>query len=255
MKRLGLLGGMSWESSAVYYRLINEAVRDRVGGLHSADLVLRSIDFAEIEAMQREGEWQMAGERLAREAGVLAGAGAELLVLCTNTLHKVIDTITSRVDIPFVHIADASGEAVGAAGLHTVGLLGSAYTMEEDFYTGRLQDRHGLTVLIPDHDDRRVVDDIIFRELCLGEIREASREAYRRVVTDLVQRGAEGILLGCTEIGLLLRPDDAHVPLFDTARIHAARAVDLALQTPAGAARSSHAGTGPVDLRTESPGH
>ena len=240
MKRLGLLGGMSWESSAVYYRLINEAVRDRLGGLHSADLVLRSIDFAEIDAMQREGEWQMAGERLAHEAGLLAWAGAELLVLCTNTLHKVIDTITSRVDIPLLHIADASGEAMGAAGLHTVGLLGSAYTMEEDFYTGRLRERHGLTVLIPDHDDRRVVDDIIYQELCLGEFRGESREAYRRVVTALVRRGAEGILLGCTEIGLLLRPGDADVPLFDTARLHAERAVELALQTPAGVASSAH---------------
>jgi aspartate racemase len=239
MRRLGLLGGMSWESSAVYYRLINEAVRDRLGGLHSADLVLRSIDFAEIEAMQREGEWQMAGERLAHDAGLLVGAGAELLVLCTNTLHKVIDTITSRVDIPLLHIADASGEAMGAAGLQSVGLLGSAYTMEQDFYTGRLRDEYGLKVLIPDHDDRRVVDDIIYQELCRGELRDESRDAYRRVVTTLVRRGAEGILLGCTEIGLLLRPDDADVPLFDTARLHAQRAVELALQTPAGAARSA----------------
>ena len=240
MKRLGLLGGMSWESTAAYYRLVNEAVRDRLGGLHSADLVLRSIDFAEIEAMQQKGQWQMAGDRLAQEAGLLAGAGAELLLLCTNTLHKVIDTITSRVDIPFLHIADASGEAMCAAGLDKVGLLGSAYTMEQDFYTGHLRDQHGLTVLIPDHDDRQVVDDIIYRELCLGEVRQASRDAYRRVVTALVQRGAEGILLGCTEIGLLLRPGDADVPLFDTARLHAERAVELALRAPSGAAGPAH---------------
>jgi aspartate racemase len=239
MKRLGLLGGMSWESSSVYYRLINETVRDRLGGLHSADLVLRSIDFSEIEAMQRKGEWQMAGERLALEARLLAEAGAELLILCTNTLHSVVDTITSRVDIPLVHIADASGEALRAAGLHTVGLLGSAYTMEQDFYTGRLRDRHGLTVLTPDRNDRRVVNEIIYQQLCLGEIREESREAYRRVVTALVQRGAQGILLGCTEIGLLLRPGDTDVPLFDTARLHVERAVELALQAPAGAAQSA----------------
>ncbi|MGN6170881.1 MAG: aspartate/glutamate racemase family protein [Solirubrobacteraceae bacterium] len=237
MKRLGLLGGMSWESSAHYYRLINEAVRDRLGGLHSADLVLRSIDFAEIEEMQRRGQWRGAGERLALEAGLLQAAGAELLVLCTNTLHKVVDTITARVDIPLLHIADASAEVLRAEGLHTVGLLGSAYTMEQDFYSGRLRDQHGLTVLIPDDDDRRIVNDIIFQELCLGVMKQESRDAYRRVVTALVQRGAEGVLLGCTEIGLLLRPGDMDVALFDTARLHAERAVALALEVPAGVAR------------------
>ncbi|MGN6452383.1 MAG: aspartate/glutamate racemase family protein, partial [Steroidobacteraceae bacterium] len=211
MKRLGLLGGMSWESSAHYYRLINEAVRDRLGGLHSADLVLRSIDFAEIEEMQRRGQWRGAGERLALEAGLLQAAGAELLVLCTNTLHKVVDTITARVDIPLLHIADASAEVLRAEGLHTVGLLGSAYTMEQDFYSGRLRDQHGLTVLIPDDDDRRLVNDIIFQQLCLGVMKQESRDAYRRVITALVQRGAEGVLLGCTEIGLLLRPGDMDV--------------------------------------------
>jgi aspartate racemase len=230
MKRLGLLGGMSWESSAEYYRLINEAVRDRLGGLHSADLVLRSIDFAEIEEMQRRAEWGAAGERLALEARLLAEAGAELLILCTNTLHKVVDTITERVHIPLLHIADASAEALRAAGLHTVGLLGSAYTMEQDFYKGRLRDRHGLTVFVPDDGDRRLVNDIIFQQLCLGVIEEESRETYRRVIAGLAQRGAEGILLGCTEIGLLIRPGDADVPLFDSARLHAERAVDLALE-------------------------
>ncbi len=241
MKRLGLLGGMSWQSSAEYYRLINEAVSDRLGGLHSADLVLRSIDFAEIEQMQRDGEWQRAGERLALEASLLVKAGAELLVLCTNTLHKVVETITSQLDVPLLHIADASAEAVRGAGLRSVGLLGSAYTMEEDFYTRPLRDRHGFTVLTPDESDRRVVNDVIYRELCLGVIREDSRKAYRRVIAGLVQRGAEGILLGCTEIGLLLRPGDADVPLFDTARLHAERAADLALEPSAGAAESARA--------------
>jgi aspartate racemase len=239
MKRLGLLGGMSWESSAEYYRLINEAVRNRLGGLHSANLLLRSIDFAEIEEMQRRGEWRVAGERLALEACLLAQAGAELLVLCTNTLHKVVDMITERVDIPLLHIADASAEALRAAGLHTVGLLGSAYTMEQDFYRGRLRDRHGLTVLIPDDDDRRMVNDIIYQQLCLGAIKEESRDAYRRVIAALAQRGAEGILLGCTEIGLLVRAGDTDVPLFDSARLHAERAVELALESSAGVAQSA----------------
>lgn len=229
MKRIGLLGGMSWESSVQYYRLMNEAVRDRLGGLHSADCLLRSIDFAEIEELQREGRWDEAGRRLASEAQSLANAGAELIVLCTNTMHKVADAITGAVDVPFVHIADTTAHAVRAHRLSTVGLLATAYTMEQDFYTGRLRDRHGLSVLVPGPSDRRLVHAVIYHELCRGVIDEQSRAQYRRIMRDLADRGAEGILLGCTEIDLLVRPADSPVPVFDTTRLHVEHAVELAL--------------------------
>jgi aspartate racemase len=228
VKRIGLLGGMSWESSIEYYRLVNEIMRDRLGGLHSADCLLRSVDFAEIELLQREGRWEEAGERLAAEAGALAAAGAELLVLCTNTMHKVADQITDAVAIPFVHIADTTAHAVRAAGLQTVGLLATGYTMEQDFYVGRLRDMHGLEVLVPGDGDRRIVHDVIYDELCVGVVRDESREQYRRIMGELAQRGAQGILLGCTEIDLLVGPQDAPVPVFDTTRLHAERAVELA---------------------------
>jgi aspartate racemase len=228
VKRIGLLGGMSWESSIEYYRLVNEITRDRRGGLHSADCLLRSVDFAEIELLQREGRWDEAGERLAAEARALAAAGAELLVLCTNTMHKVADQITDAVDIPFVHIADTTAHAVRAAGLQTVGLLATGYTMEQDFYVGRLRDMHGLEVLVPGDGDRRIVHDVIYDELCVGVIRDESREQYRRIMAELAQRGAQGILLGCTEIDLLVGPQDAPVGVFDTTRLHAERAVELA---------------------------
>ena len=229
MKRIGLLGGMSWESSAEYYRLVNEATRDRLGGLHSADCLLRSVDFTEIEALQREGRWDEAGARLAAEAAGLAAAGAELLVLCTNTMHKVADAITDAVDVPFVHIADTTAEAVRARGLHTVGLLATAYTMEQDFYVGRLRDLHGLEVLVPDDADRAIVHRVIYEELCVGVIEDGSRAEYRRIMAALAERGAEAILLGCTEIDLLVGPEDSPVPVFDTTRLHAERAVELAL--------------------------
>ena len=229
MKRIGLLGGMSWESSAEYYRLVNEATRDRLGGLHSADCLLRSVDFAEIEQLQRLGEWDAAGRRLAAEAGALVAGGAELLVLCTNTMHKVAGAIADAVDVPFVHIADTTAEAVSAQGLATVGLLATAYTMEQDFYVGRLRDDHGLDVLVPAEADRRVVHDVIYDELCVGVIDDRSRDEYRRIMRALADRGAEGILLGCTEIDLLVGPGDSPVPMFDTTRLHAERAVDLAL--------------------------
>jgi aspartate racemase len=228
VKRIGLLGGMSWESSIEYYRLVNEITRDRRGGLHSADCLLRSVDFAEIELLQREGRWDEAGARLATEARALAAAGAELLVLCTNTMHKVADQITDAVDIPFVHIADTTAHAVRAAGLQTVGLLATGYTMEQDFYVGRLRDMHGLEVLVPGDGDRRIVHDVIYDELCVGVIRDESREQYRRIMGELAQRGAQGILLGCTEIDLLVGPQDAPVGVFDTTRLHAERAVELA---------------------------
>ena len=229
MKRIGLLGGMSWESSAEYYRLVNQATRDRLGGLHSADCLLRSVDFTEIEELQRTGDWAQAGDRLAREAAALQAAGAELLVLCTNTMHKLADAITAAVEIPFLHIADTTAHAVRAMELSTVGLLATAYTMEQDFYTGRLRDEHGLTVLIPDAPDRRLVHDVIYDELCQGIVNDRSRAEYRRIMRDLADRGAEGILLGCTEIDLLVGPADSPVPVFDTTRLHAERAVELSL--------------------------
>ena len=229
MKRIGLLGGMSWESSSEYYRLVNEIVRERLGGLSSADCVLRSIDFAPMELLQREGRWDEAAERLAAEARGLEAAGAELIVLCTNTMHKVADALAASVEVPFVHIADTTAHAVRGAGLETVGLLATAYTMEQDFYVGRLRERHSLTVLVPEAADRRIVHDVIYDELCVGVVNDASREHYRRIMGELVERGAQGILLGCTEIDLLVGPGDATVPVFDTTALHARAAVDLAL--------------------------
>lgn len=229
MKRIGLLGGMSWESSAEYYRLINEATRERLGGLHSADCLLRSVDFAEIEQLQRDGAWDQAGERLAAEASALVAGGAEMLVLCTNTMHKVADAIADVVDVPFIHIADTTAHAVRACGMSRVGLIATAYTMEHDFYVGRLRDLHDLTVLVPDEPDRRLVHDVIYNELCVGVMRDESREEYRRIMRALADMGAQAILFGCTEIDLLVGPDDSPLPVFDTTRLHAEHAVELAL--------------------------
>ena len=220
---------MSWESSIEYYRLINELVRDRLGGLHSADCLLRSVDFAPVEAMQREDRWDDAAALLAAEARALQDAGAELLVLCTNTMHKLADEITEAVDIPFVHIGDATAAAVKQAQLDSVGLLATAYTMEQDFYVGRLRDRHGLTVLTPNDADRRIVHDVIYDELCVGVVNDTSRDEYRRIMRDLADRGAQGILLGCTEIDLLVGAADSPVRIFDTTALHVRAAVDLAL--------------------------
>jgi aspartate racemase len=220
---------MSWESSAVYYRLVNEIVRDRLGGLHSAPCVLHSVDFAPVETMQREGRWDDAAALLAGAAQSLEAGGAELLVLCTNTMHRLADDVAGAVEIPYVHIADATAAAVRAAGHERVGLLATAYTMEQDFYVGRLRDRHGLDVLVPDDVQRAEVHRVIYEELCVGKVLDASRDAYRAVMRSLAGRGAEAILLGCTEIDLLVGPGDAPVALFDTTRIHAERAVELAL--------------------------
>jgi aspartate racemase len=242
MRRIGLLGGMSWESSIEYYRLVNEAVRDRLGGLHSADCLLRSVDFVTIEELQRTARWDEAGALLAREAQALVAAGAGLIVLCTNTMHRVADQIVAAIDVPFVHIADTTAHAVRTARLGSVGLLATAYTMEQDFYVGRLRERHGLTVLVPDAADRRIVHDVIYQELCVGRVLDASRHEYRRIMRGLAERGAEGILLGCTEIDLLVGPEDSPVPVFDTTRLHAERAVELALaETGSAAAMSSGA--------------
>jgi aspartate racemase len=229
VKTLGLLGGMSWESTQTYYRLVNEGVRDRLGGLHSAQLVLHSVDFEPIERLQRAARWDEAGAVLARAARGLETAGAEGLVLCTNTMHKVAPAIEAAVGIPLLHIADATGTAVTAAGHSTVGLLGTRFTMVEDFYRGRLGERFGLDVVVPDEAGRDVVDRVIFDELCVGRVVEASRARYRDTIRDLAARGAEAVILGCTEISLLVGAPDSPVPLFDTTALHAAAAVAWAL--------------------------
>lgn len=228
MKRIGLLGGMSWESTIEYYRLVNELVAERLGGLHSADCLLRSVDFADIEVLQREDRWDEAGEILADEAQALQAAGTELLVLCTNTMHRLAPQITAAISIPFVHIADTTADAVRAAGLTRVGLLATAYTMEQEFYVGRLRE-HGLDVVVPDAPDRRIVHDVIYEELCLGVVRDESRDEYRRIMRALASEGAQGILLGCTEIDLLVGAADSPVPVFDTTRLHAERAVEISV--------------------------
>jgi aspartate racemase len=223
-----MLGGMSWESSAEYYRLANQMVRDRLGGLHSARLLLSSVDFAEIERLQVSGDWDEAGRLLAAEAGRLQAGGAELLVLCTNTMHKVAETIEVAVSIPLLHLADITAAAVNAAGVSAVGLLATAFTMEQDFYRDRLASQ-GLHVLVPEAEDRAEVHRIIYDELCRGVVTESSRRAYREVISRLVGTGAEGIILGCTEIELLIGDDDSPVPVFPTTRLHVAAAVEASL--------------------------
>lgn len=225
---IGMLGGMSWESSAQYYRLANELVRERLGGLHSARCVLLSVDFAEVEELQTGGRWDEAGTLLARAARQLETAGADLLVLCTNTMHKVSEQVQAAITIPLLHLADATAAAVQAAGVGTVGLLGTAFTMEQDFYRDRLAS-HGLTVLVPDAQDRAVVHEVIYNELCRGVVTEASRRAYRAVMDRLAVMGAQGVVLGCTEIELLIGPTDSPVPVFPTTRLHVEAAVDQAV--------------------------
>ncbi|MCU1685875.1 MAG: racemase [Amycolatopsis sp.] len=228
MRTIGMLGGMSWESSAEYYRLANELVREKLGGLHSARCVLHSVDFADVERLQVAGRWDAAGYLLAEAARGLQAAGADLLVLCTNTMHKVADQVQAAVEIPLLHLGDATAAAVLGEGLATVGLLGTAFTMEQDFYRDRLAG-HGLKVLIPEAQDRAVVHRVIYEELCLGVVRESSRDAYRAVIGRLVDAGARGVILGCTEIELLIRPEDSPVPVFPTTRLHVEAAVERAL--------------------------
>jgi aspartate racemase len=229
MKTIGMLGGMSWESSIAYERIINEEVRRRLGGVHSAELLIRSYDFAVVEQLQAAGEWERAGRLLADGARALAAAGAEVLVLCTNTMHEVADLIEAATAVPFLHIADVTARAVRAAGVARPGLLGTRYTMERDFYTGRLQRAHGLDVLVPAEPDRTVVHRVIFDELVRGIVTDASRDACLQVIGRLRQRGADGIIAGCTEIELLVGPGDVGLPYFPTTRLHALAAVDLAL--------------------------
>ncbi|MFD2370680.1 aspartate/glutamate racemase family protein [Brevibacillus sp. GCM10020057] len=229
MKTIGLIGGMSWESSRVYYQLVNEGVRDRLGGLHSAKCLLYSVDFAEIEELQHAGKWAEAGEHMADAARRLEAAGAELIVLCTNTMHKLAPAITGATRLPFLHIADATAAKIKADGYQRVGLLATRFTMEQDFYTGRLRDVHGLEVLLPDEQGRQTVHAIIYEELCRGIVREESKQAYRRIISGLVEAGAQAIILGCTEIGLLIAQADCPVPVYDTTEIHAIAAVEAAL--------------------------
>ena len=229
MKRIGLIGGMSWESSAEYYRLVNATVKEKLGGLHSADCVMVSVDFDEIEALQREARWTEAAELMVAAARALEAAGADFVLLCTNTMHKVADAIQAAITIPFIHIADPTAEAIKAAGLDTVGLLGTRFTMEEDFYTGRLVEKHGLRVILPSQADRAIVHRVIYEELVLGILRDDSREQYVRIMRDMVERGAQGVILGCTEIGLLVSAADSTAPLFDTTRLHALAGVEAAL--------------------------
>lgn len=229
MKTMGLIGGMSWQSTLPYYREINERVAQRLGGLHSARLLLYSVDFHDIERLQHAGEWQQAGVLLAAAARSLETGGAEFLVLCTNTMHKVAAQIEAAVTVPLLHIADATAARIRAVGLDRVGLLATAFTMEQDFYRGRLHERHGIDVIVPDAGERERVHRVIYDELCLGVIRDDSREAYRRIIDRLVRRGAQGIIFGCTEVGLLVSAADAPVAVFDTTAIHAESAVDYAL--------------------------
>ncbi|MEV1026233.1 aspartate/glutamate racemase family protein [Streptomyces sp. NPDC050264] len=228
MRTIGLIGGMSWESTAEYYRLLNELTRERLGGLHSARCVVYSVDFAEIERLQVQGRWTEAGEILAAAARSLEAAGADMLLICTNTMHKVADQVRAATAVPLIHLADATADAVRAAGLKRVGLLGTAFTMEQDFYRGRLE-QCGLDVLVPDAAGRALVHRVIYEELCLGEVRDASRAAYQDVIARLVGAGAEGVVLGCTEIELLIGAEDSPVPVFPTARLHAEAAVRIAL--------------------------
>ena len=229
MKTIGLLGGMSWESTALYYRWINELVRQKLGGLHSARSIMLSVDFHDIEILQREDRWGEAGEVLSRAALQLESAGADLMVLCTNTMHIVAPQIEAALHIPFLHIADATAEAIKKQGIQTIGLLGTRFTMVGDFYAGRLQKKYGLNVLIPPEKDRAIVHRIIFEELVLGIIREESRLEFLRIMQDLRRAGAEGVIEGCTEIVTLVQQDHTDIALFDTTALHAAAAVEMAL--------------------------
>ncbi len=229
MKTIGLLGGLSWESTKEYYHIINETVKQQLGGLNSAKIVLYSVNFAEIESLQRQGRWQDITSMLVHAAKSIEAGGADFLMLCTNTMHRVADEIQANIRIPFLHIADAAATAVKSRGLTSIGLLGTRITMEEDFYKMRLVSRHELQVLIPSEKDREIVNRIIYEELVLGKIEAVSRQEYLRIITELASRGAQGVILGCTEIGLLINQQDTPLPLFDTTMIHAQAAVAFAL--------------------------
>ena len=230
MKTIGLLGGMSWESTAHYYQAINTGVKQALGGLHSAEIILYSVDFAPIEKLQARGDWSATAELLVDAARRIQRAGADFLLICTNTMHKVAPAIELAISIPLLHIADATAEALADDGIKTVGLLGTAFTMEHPFYRGRLADRYGLEVIVPEKNDRQIVHDIIFDELCRGKLLGASRKHYLRIVDQLAAAGADAVILGCTEIGMLVKQEDTPVKLYDTTAIHAAKAVSYALE-------------------------
>ncbi len=228
MKTIGMIGGMSWQSTIEYYRLVNESIQEKLGGLHSAKCVLYSVDFAEIEELQRHGEWNKAAEALVGAAQGLEKAGADFVLICTNTMHKLADAVQSSIGIPLLHIADATAEAVRRAGLRRVGLLGTRFTMEEEFYQGRLANRFGLEVVVPDAEDRQTVHRIIYEELCAGAVRSGSKALVSEIMNRLEALGARGVILGCTELGLLVDGGDSPLPLFDTTRLHALAAADWA---------------------------
>jgi aspartate racemase len=229
MKTIGLIGGMSWESSIEYYRIINQAVRTELGGVHSAKSVMVSLDFAEIEELQKRGEWEQATRIMVDSARLVENGGADFILICTNTMHLMAEEVQKGIDIPLLHIADATAQAIKREELNKVGLLGTKFTMEKDFYRGRLENYHQLNVIIPDENQRDSVHRVIYDELVKGIINEASREIYRNVIACLIDAGAQGIVLGCTEIGLLVKPEDVPIPIFDTMEIHALAAVDAAL--------------------------
>lgn len=230
MKTIGMLGGMSWESSLDYYRIINETVHKRLGGYHSAKIVMVSVDFAEIESNMQPGLWENAGKKMVDAARAIETAGAHVLIICTNTMHNQAELVASSIHIPLIHIADAAGEAIKTHNLKKIGLLGTRFTMEQDFYRKRLFDNFGLDVLIPEENDRQIIHKVIFNELVMGIVREDSKQAYLRIIDQLVQAGAQGIILGCTEIGMLVKQSDCTIPLFDTTILHAEAAVDFALK-------------------------
>lgn len=229
MKTIGLIGGMSWESSLEYYRIINETVKEKLGGLRSARIVMYSFDFEDVAKLQHEGRWDEATDLIIKAAQRLEKAGAELLVICTNTMHIVADEVQKNIKIPLLHIADATAEEIKAKGLNKIGLLGTRFTMEKDFYKSRLVKKHGLEVIIPSEHERQIVHDIIYNELCRGEIKKSSREQFSKIIQKLVENDSEGIILGCTEICLLVKQQDVQVPLFDTTAIHATTATSFAI--------------------------
>lgn len=229
MKTIGLIGGMSWESTAVYYRIINEQVREKLGDLHSARCLLHSVNFQEVVDCQKAGDWERAAGILAESAQSLERAGADCILICTNTMHKIADEVASAVNIPLIHIADVTATKILEQGKRTVGMVATQYTMEQDFYIERMK-QHGIEVIVPDAEDRQIVHNVIFGELCAGKINESSREQYKRIMQKLVDRGAEGMILGCTEITLLVQPEDVTVPIFDTTYLHAVEANRFAME-------------------------
>lgn len=230
MKTIGMIGGMSWESSLEYYRIVNQAVKEKLGGFHSAQCILYSLDFDDVEKLQHQGDWESLTRLMIEAAQRVKKAGADFLVICTNTMHKMADEVQKAIQIPLLHIADVAAGAVKANGQSRVGLLGTKFTMEQDFYKGRLKEIHGIDILIPEDKERQLIHDILYNELCLGEIKELSREKFQSIIQNLVKHGAQGVILGCTEIPLIVSQEDYEIPLYDTTALHAKAAVDFALQ-------------------------